>query len=192
MSERCSGEIDPFSDSSVLAAECEELVPLGRAICRWEGSNISPRACTGRDVAEPFFPFRGLTIGDCRTPRTLRGFGGAFLLDFLDKITELAGAEWESKFISIGEFVVPECLDSYTVDCSFCACRAGELRGLKYAPGIVYSGILKCASRGVTAGETNGVKAIYDMSVEVLSSIGTQLTSCSLACIRYLSYIARC
>lgn len=116
-------------------------------------------------MAEPelfFPPLRGLLIGDCRTERVLRGFCcNAFLLGFLERITELPGAEWLSRLRSIGEFVDPECRWSYAEACSFCACRAGELKGLKYAPGTVYSGMLKCASRGVTAGDTSGVKAIY-------------------------------
>ena len=57
---------------------------------------------------ESFFPFLGFTIGDCLTPRVLRGLGSDFMLDFLGGILELAGAEWESKFISIGEFLFPE------------------------------------------------------------------------------------
>jgi hypothetical protein len=57
---------------------------------------------------ESFLPFLGFTIGDCLTPRVLRGLGIDFLLDFLGRILELAGAEWESWCISIGESVFPE------------------------------------------------------------------------------------
>ncbi len=57
---------------------------------------------------ESFLPFLGFTIGDCLTPRVFRGFGIDFLLDFLGRRLELAGAEWESKCISIGEFLLPE------------------------------------------------------------------------------------
>lgn len=42
-----------------------------------------------------------------------------------------------------------------------CASRAGDVSGLKYSPGMVYSGKRKCVSSGVTAGETKGVKFIY-------------------------------
>ena len=107
MSERCSGDIDPFSEFSVLAAECEALVSLDGPSRGWAGSMISPSACELL-VVLVFFPLFGLTIGDCRTPRVLRGLGGTFLFGFLARIVELPGAECESKIISIGEFVVPE------------------------------------------------------------------------------------
>jgi hypothetical protein len=42
--------------------------------------------------------------------------------------------------------------------CWLCAFSAGDVSGLKYAPGTVKSGIWKRASWGVTAGETSGVK----------------------------------
>jgi hypothetical protein len=70
---------------------------------------ISPRACSDIDVLEPFFPFFGFTMGDWRIPRAFRGFCNDFLLAFLGRILEFAGAECESKFMSIGEFVAPEC-----------------------------------------------------------------------------------
>lgn len=93
ISERCSGDIDPFSDSSVLAAEWEELVAFERVICGFEGSVMSPNACADIVVLEPFFVLRGLTMGDCRTPRVERCFCGAFLPGFFERLTELAGAE---------------------------------------------------------------------------------------------------
>jgi len=109
ISDKCSGDIEPFSESSVLAVECEELVSL--PTCGWAGSSISPRAPSageGITVVALFLPLFGLTMGDCRTTRVLRGFGGTFLLDFLARIVELDGADCESRFMSIGEFVVPE------------------------------------------------------------------------------------
>jgi hypothetical protein len=57
---------------------------------------------------ESFFPFLGFTIGDCLIPRVFRGFGRDLLLDFRGRMLELAGAEWESKFVSIGELLFPE------------------------------------------------------------------------------------
>ena len=134
---------------------------------------------------EPFLRLLGLTIGDCRTLRVVRGFCKDFLLVFLEREIELAGAECESRFMSMGEFVDPDSRWSYIDGCSFCACRAGELKGLKYAPGTVYSGILKWASRGVTAGETSGVKAIcLDKSaVYATSCLFQRQTSCSFTCI---------
>jgi hypothetical protein len=139
MSERCSGDMDPFSEFSVLGPESEELgsfVLVGR-----DGSTISPRA---GDTIEPLFDRFGLTIGDCLTARVARGFDNAFLLAFLDKTPELFEAECWSTFMSMGEFVVAVSIWSKAdACCSFCARSAGELRGLKYAPGIVYSGILK-------------------------------------------------
>lgn len=71
-----------------------------------------------------------------------------------------------SMFISTGEFVsdVSEPRGAERTDrgrIPFCASNAGELRGLKYAPGVVYSDIRVRLSTGVTAGETRGVKIIY-------------------------------
>ena len=139
MSERCSGDIDPFSDASVLGAESDDrgsVVFLGR-----DGSIISSRAWA---TTEPLFDRFGLTIGDCLTARVARGFDSAFLLAFLDKAPELFEADCESTLMSMGELVVADSIWSKAdVCCSVCARSAGELRGLKYAPGIVYSGILK-------------------------------------------------
>lgn len=42
------------------------------------------------------------------------------------------------------------------------ASRAGEVRGVKYSPGIVYSGRQNWVSNGVTAGDIKGVKALYN------------------------------
>jgi hypothetical protein len=80
MNDRCSGDIEPFSDS-VLAVEWEELVALERVTCGFSGSKISPKACAAILVLEPFFPCRGLVIGDCWTFRAPRTFCGGFLPD---------------------------------------------------------------------------------------------------------------
>lgn len=191
INDRCSGDIEPFSDSSVLAVEWDELFGFEPATVGFEGSRISPRAWAGIFVVEPFLLLRGLVMGDCWTFRAPRPFGGGFL-PALERMVVLGGAELESRFISTGELVVFECIRSKVEVWSLCAWRAGELRGLKYAPGTVYSGMLKCASRGVTAGETSGVKAIYALSVEHNPAHGIKLTSWSLTCIRNLSYIACC
>jgi hypothetical protein len=190
INDRCSGDIEPFSDSSVLAVEWDELFGFERATLGFEGSRISPRAWAGMFVVEPFFPLRGLVMGDCWTFRAPRPFCGGFL-PVLERMVVLGGAELESRFISTGELVVFECIRSKVKVWSLCAWRAGELRGLKYAPGTVYSGMLKCASRGVTAGDTSGVKAIYALSVRHDLAHGMRLTSWSL-CIRNLSYMACC
>jgi hypothetical protein len=111
----------------------------------------------------------GLDSGDCLTPDFLALDTFPFRT-FLDKSTELEGAALDSSSISTGEFVVvePGCLCSKLGSESFWACRAGEVRGLKYAPGTVYCASTgKWASRGVTAGETSGVKAIYRTHVSV-------------------------
>ena len=58
------------------------------------GSMIFPNTWLGIVVTEFLFPRFGLTIGDCLTERALLGFEVAgFLVDFLGKSTELAGAE---------------------------------------------------------------------------------------------------
>jgi hypothetical protein len=50
---------------------------------------------------------------------------------------------------------------SYACEGSFCAWSAGDVRGLKYAPGTVKEvSTGKLGSNGVTAGETRGVNAI--------------------------------
>lgn len=178
MSDKCSGEIEPFSESSVLAVDRDELVPFERSSWGFDGSSMSPKVWGGIAVLEIFFPLLGFTIGDCLTLRALGRccFWADFLLCFLCG-NEPFAPERVSRLVSIGELVVSECRWSYTEVCSFCACKAGELKGLKYAPGTVYSGIVKCASSGVTAGETSGVKAI---------------SCCSFTCIRYRSNIACC
>ena len=72
---------------------------------------MSPKAWAGILVVEPFFPFRGLVIGDCWIFRAPRAFCGGFLPDF-GRMVELEGAEWDSRVISMGEFVVFECICS--------------------------------------------------------------------------------
>lgn len=51
----------------------------------------------------------------------------------------------------------------YTERCVrwFWASKAGEVRGLKYSPGTVYSAARCWLSTGVTAGDTKGVKGIW-------------------------------
>jgi hypothetical protein len=109
----------------------------------------------------------GFIEGDCRIVRDgvlaepvgfrfiFLAFAAADAFEFPDK----------SMFKSIGDVVggVSE-LGAlvYTGLCwfEFCASSAGDVSGLKYAPGTVYSGIENCDSNGVTAGETSGVKDI--------------------------------
>jgi hypothetical protein len=107
ISDKCSGDIDPFSDSSVLGAESDEEGSFLLAGLDCEGSMISLRAWA---VIDPFFDRFGLTIGDCLTERVARGLDRDFLLAFLDKLPELFEAEIESTIISIGELVVAESL----------------------------------------------------------------------------------
>lgn len=85
-----------------------------------------------------------------------------FLRTFFERSPALVGAGGDSMSISIGEFVAcVECLPSNEASGSFCACNAGEVKGEKYAPGTVYwVSTGKCESRGVTAGDTNGVNDI--------------------------------
>lgn len=65
MSDRCSGEIDPFSDSSVLVADQYEMFSFGWLGWLCPGSRIPPSACGGMVVGLLLFPLRcGLTIGD--------------------------------------------------------------------------------------------------------------------------------
>jgi hypothetical protein len=107
ISDKCSGDIDPFSDSSVLGAESEEQGSFLRDGLECEGSMISTRAWA---VIDPFFDRFGLTIGDCLTERGARGLDRDFLLAFLDKVPELFKAGIESTIISIGELVVADSL----------------------------------------------------------------------------------
>lgn len=107
ISDRCSGDIEPFSDASVLGADSEELGSLDLVVLGCDGSSISPKA---RAAILPFLDLLGLTIGDCLIERVALDFDGAFLLAFLDKAPELLEAECESTFISMGELVVAESL----------------------------------------------------------------------------------
>lgn len=121
ISDKCSGDIEPFSDSSVLTAERDESVPCDCPDCRCEGSSISPNTWAGIVEVDSFFPLLGFTIGDCRTLRVDgRGcFWVVFFTCLLGNITVLPCAEWLSRFRSIGELVVPESRCSYTEECSF-------------------------------------------------------------------------
>lgn len=51
-------------------------------------------------------------------------------------------------------------LKIYPLPLEFRASRAGDVRGVKYSPGTVYSGMQNCCSKGVIAGESEGVKAL--------------------------------
>lgn len=84
MSERCSGDIELFSDSSVLAVELAsfELVAVDS-----DWSKMSVRVCVGNDV-ELFLVLRGLAIG-----RVFRAGCGPFLVGFLERMVLLVGAE---------------------------------------------------------------------------------------------------
>ena len=70
---------------------------------------MSPRAWGVIVLLEPFFVFRGLTIGDWRTALVVRVFGKFFLLTFRASMLVLPGAAWPSRFESMGEFVAPVC-----------------------------------------------------------------------------------
>jgi hypothetical protein len=89
-------------------------------------------------------------------PLALAAFG---LRVFLTRSRLLLGGGG-SRSISTGE-LLEWLLGSYADELSW-AWSAGEVRGLKYAPGTVnVSFMLKWGSSGVTAGDTSGVKAIF-------------------------------
>lgn len=92
MSERCSGEIESLPEFSLLAVE--ELVVNELLVGAFAGSMMSPKACDTIPTVDPALRLLGLTIGDCLTEGLeLRGVWRAFLLGFLDMMTELDGAE---------------------------------------------------------------------------------------------------
>ena len=97
MSDKCSGDIDPFSDSPVLPVEWEDAVLLESMLWEFDGSIMSSKVCEGSVVLEVFFPRRGLTIGDCLGARRFRGFGADFLLLFLGgMMAALPSMEYDS------------------------------------------------------------------------------------------------
>jgi hypothetical protein len=81
----------------------------------------------------------GFEIGDCFTPPALALALDAFFRIFLVRSPGaglgIAGAAEESNSISTGELVVTlPCNWSNMARGSVCACRAGDVNGLKYAP----------------------------------------------------------
>lgn len=101
----------------------------------------------------------GFTMGDWRTLGFL-ALATLLLRALLARSIEVGGGTIVSRSISWGEFVVLV-LPPKPRRVSFCACKAGDVRGLKYAPGTVNCvSTGKWASKGVTAGDTSGVKAI--------------------------------
>ena len=137
-----------------------------------------------------FFLDWGFMAGDWRTARAgfLVDVDVVFLLDFFPGAGPLAEVTLVllSMFMSIGD-VVSEVSDPrrapYTDRwVAWCwASSAGEVRGLKYSPGMVYSGMRNCASTGVTAGDTNGVNIIYS-SISVILSSSHDLAILTLSC----------
>lgn len=129
MSVRASGETDAFSDPSVETAEagvsfdgrCSPLSPADSA--------NSLKICAFMIGVDAVFFLCGLTIGDWRTLPFLALETFPFLT-FFDRSIEVVGGPFDSRSISWGEFVVfvlppnPRCV-------SFCACKAGEVKGLK-------------------------------------------------------------
>lgn len=114
---------------------------------------------------DPVFFRCGFVMGDFPT------FVFDLVLAALLFLTFLARSPWfcagaagalPSKSIPSGELVVvPAAPRSNTAIGSDCACRAGEVSGLKYAFGTVNAcSIGNWLSSGVTAGETRGVKDI--------------------------------
>lgn len=162
MSERFSGDTDPFSsDSSVamfvgIVSRDRSSPPLVIFV-----SVISLKTWDTKAGFDAVFRRCGFDIGDCRTPLFRLDLAALFFRVFFDKSDALLWLAGRSGFGTSGEFVeVLFALCSYPVAGSVCACSAGEVRGLKYAPGTVYAASTgKLGSRGVTAGETSGVKA---------------------------------
>ena len=55
--------------------------------------------------------------------------------------------------------------------------RAGDVSGVKYSPGMVYSGRRYCCSNGVIAGDIRGVKALCSLTIShVCAFLGRSLT----------------
>jgi hypothetical protein len=173
ISESVSGETEAFSESVASMATapggCEfpcvvetcSMVRFPDDRCCSSASSV--RAWAFNVGVVPVFLRCGLVIGDCRTFGLALTFAAFVFRTFFARSFALpasCAAEGPlSKSISPGElvFAAPN-LWSYGAAPSFCACNAGDVNGLKYAPGTVYCVSMgNVGSSGVTAGETSGV-----------------------------------
>jgi hypothetical protein len=76
-------------------------------------------------------------MGDCLMDDVFDLFAAPFLVFFMASAEDDAIPD-DSRSIRPGELVDADpCLLSYAATVSFWACRAGDVRGLKYAPGTV-------------------------------------------------------
>lgn len=134
MSERCSGEMELFSDEeSRCGWGCEgEFVDARFAASA--GSTSSDSVSADIEVLV-IFRLCALTTGDWRTARGARGLAGfrpAPIECFRPGPVEFAGGGRRSMFMSDGDEADTSAREvEYMELYSVCACSAGELRGLK-------------------------------------------------------------
>lgn len=133
MSERCSGEMELFSDEESRGCGCDgEFVDARFAASAGSTSSDSVSADM---VVLVIFLLWALTTGDWRTARGARGLAG-FRPAPMDCLRpgpeELAGGGRRSMFMSEGEEAETSAREvEYMELYSVWAWRAGELRGLK-------------------------------------------------------------
>lgn len=167
ISERGSGEMESVSELSRLSRASIPLNRLPRA-----SSNKSDTSFGGIKEETVAFRFPGLTMGDwrMRTGAAERGAPLLLPLSFLPDCSSEAKADSSSMSMSIltgdAPAELPEVAGYWGRGCGWpCAVNAGDVKGLKYAPGtVVMSRERKWTSWGVTAGETSGVK-VFDVLI---------------------------
>lgn len=161
-----SGDTELVCSESVVPGVADDDVgSAGNGSCCCSCSAASTNSlstCSFMSGVEAVFFRCGLVIGDCRTLDF--PFLGALFLAFFVVSAEpvMKPPRGELSMLSFtGLVVIERCVCSYDTMLSFCACNAGDVKGLKYAPGTVnWASIGKCVSSGVTAGDTSGVNSI--------------------------------
>jgi hypothetical protein len=136
MSERCSGEMELFSDDESrcgCGCGCDGELVDARFAC--SAGSTSSDSVSADMVVLVIFRLWGLTTGDWRTARGARGLAGfrpAPMECLRPGPVELAGGGRRSMFISEGEPADTSAREVEYIELySVWACRAGELSGLK-------------------------------------------------------------
>jgi hypothetical protein len=142
-----SGEMESVSEPLRL---CGTSKPLEGGRPPRASDTKSVTSFGGIKVETAVFRLPGFTMGDCRTRALLFADRGAFLLLVLLNLRPvscwvMAGSSNMSMSTSAGEWPV-ELPEGVACACRcacwwLCAFSAGDVRGLKYAPGTVKSGI---------------------------------------------------
>lgn len=169
MSDKASGETESFSESVMPAADELEALLLGsvRRACFDRGCWSSADSASSLKRAfmrgvDPVFFRCGFVMGDLPTLAFALVFAVLVFLAFLATSPAFAAGVFASRSMPSGELVVVLArLRSNIAIGSGWACNAGEVSGLKYAFGTENGCSMgKWLSKGVTAGETSGVKDI--------------------------------